>query len=159
MNTFKSYLNEQEMLEQLGAQHEALTTQQRLKLKRSIIRNKAKIRMGQKRAERRIASQDVLKTRAMRMARKLMLKRILKNKDKEELSYSQRAEYEKILNKRKAGIKRLATKLIPKMRKLELQRKAGGPRTLSLDPNGGTPRQQPQQQQAADKNPVGGQNK
>jgi len=136
MESFKTYLDEQEMLKQLGDQHEALSVQQRLKLKRAIVRNKAKIKMGQKRAERRVASQEVLMNRAMRMARKLMLKRILKNKDKSELSYTQRQTYEKMLANKKAGIKRLATKLVPKMRKLEIQRKTGGPRTLDIGVNG-----------------------
>jgi hypothetical protein len=147
MESFKSYLDEQEMLERLGAQNEALTVQQRLKLKRSIIRNKAKIRMGKKRAERRIANQDVLKKRAMRQARTLMLKRILKNKSKGELSYSQRQTYEKMLSNKKAGIQRLAQKLLPKMRKLELQRKTGGPRSLNLTPSGSPAPKKP----AADK--------
>lgn len=138
MNSFKTYLDEQEMLKKLEAQYEALNVQQRLKLKRSIIRNKAKLRMGQKRAERRIANQEVLKKRAMRLARSLMLKRFLKNKDKSELSYAQRETYEKMLEKRKTAIKRLAQKLLPKIRKLEIQRKTagGGPRTLNLTATG-----------------------
>ena len=127
MDSFKTYLDEQEMLAALSNQHEALSVQQRLKLKRSIIRNKAKIRMGKKRAEMRIANQDVLKNRSMRMARKLMLKRLLKNKDKSELSYTQRQTYEKMLANKKAGIQRLAQKLLPKMRKMEIARKTGGP--------------------------------
>jgi KaiC/GvpD/RAD55 family RecA-like ATPase len=137
MESFKSYLDEQEMLKVLGAQNEALNVQQRLKLKRSLVRNKAKLKMGAKRAERRMPSADVLKKRAMAMARKLMLKRILKNKDKSELSYSQRQTYEKQLATKKAGIQRLAQKLIPKMRKLDIDRKSGGPRTLNLTTTGG----------------------
>lgn len=136
MNRFKTYLDEHEMLDKLSDQHEALNVQQRLKLKRSLIRNKAKIRMGKKRAERRLASQEVLKSRAMRQARKLMLKRILKNKDKSELSYTQRQTYEKMMARKKEAVKRLAVKLLPKMRKLELQRKTGGPRSLNLTPSG-----------------------
>jgi hypothetical protein len=137
MESFKLYLDEQEMLERLSAQNEVLNVQQRMKLKRSIVRNKAKLKMGRKRAERRMASQEVLKGRAMRQARKLMLKRILKNKNKSELSYSQRQTYEKMLANKKAGIQRLATKLVPKLRKLDIQRKTGGPRTLNLTPTGG----------------------
>ena len=137
MESFKAYLGEHEMLEALGAQNEALSVQQRLKLKRSIVRNNAKIKMGAKRAERRMASAEVLKKRSMAMARKLMLKRILKNKDKSELSYSQRQTYEKQLANKKAGIQRLAQKLVPKLRKLDIQRKSGGPRTLDLTTTGG----------------------
>lgn len=125
VDSFKTFLTELEVLEHLGAQNEALTVQQRLKLKRSMIRNKAKIRMGRKRAERRIANQSVLKRRAMRQARKLMLKRVLKNKDKSELSYSQRQTYEKMLANKKTAIQRLSQKLLPKVRKMELQRKTG----------------------------------
>jgi KaiC/GvpD/RAD55 family RecA-like ATPase len=137
MESFKTYLDEQEMLKALGDQHEALNVQQRLKLKRSLVRNKAKLKMGAKRAERRVASTEVLKKRAMGMARKLMLKRILKDKDKSELTYSQRQTYEKQLATRKAGIARLAQKLIPKMRKLDIDRRSGGARTLNLTTTGG----------------------
>jgi len=38
---------------------------------------------------------------------------------------------------RKAGIERLAQKLIPKLRKLDVQRRMGGPRTLDLTASGG----------------------
>ena len=134
VESFKTFLTELEVLEQLGAQNEALTVQQRLKLKRSMVRNKAKIRMGRKRAERRIASQDVLKRRAMRQARKLMLKRVLKNKDKSDLSYSQRQTYEKMLANKKTAIQRLSQKLLPKMRKLELQRKTGAKPSADKSP-------------------------
>ena len=154
MESFKSYLGEHEMLEALGAQHEALNVQQRLKLKRSIIRNKAKIKMGAKRAERRVASQDVLKKRSMAMARKLMLKRILKNKDKSDLSYSQRQTYEKMLTTKKAGIQRLAQKLVPKLRKLDIQRKSGGPRSLDLTPTGGNKPAPKKEEPAAVKKPA-----
>jgi len=124
MESFKQFC-EEALVDTSSQIDEVLNTQQRLARKQSFRRNKAKISMGRKRAERRTASQAVLKRRAMRMARKLMLKRLLKNKEKSDLPYSQRAQYEKIIDKRKAGIARLAAKLIPRLRKLDLQRHSG----------------------------------
>lgn len=131
------YLDEIEMLNTLGAQNEVLNVQQRLKLKHSIVRNKSKLRMGAKRAQHRVASTDVLKKRAMALAHKLILKRILKNKDKSELSYSERQSYEKMIARKKASIERLAMKLLPKLRKLDAQRRMGVAHSLNLTTAGG----------------------
>jgi len=101
---------------------EALTTQQRIKMKQVMRRNKAKIQLGKRRAARKIATMDVLKKRARRQARKAVLKKILKNKDKSELSYSSRAAFEKMVNKRQTAINRLAKKLLPQVRKADRQK-------------------------------------
>ena len=97
--------------------NEALNPQQRMKLKQSIRRNKAKIKLGRERAKKRIASDEVIKKRANKQARNVMLKKILKNKSKDDLSYSQRASIEKQLDKKKSAIQRIAKQLIPKVRK------------------------------------------
>lgn len=105
---------------------EALTVQQRLKMARTFKKNKAKIAMGRKRAARKVASVDKLKTRAQKQARNTFLKKITKGMDKGELSLSRRASIEKRLDKMKPKIDKLAKKLLPKVRKSELEKKRGG---------------------------------
>ena len=95
---------------------EALNIQQRMKLKQSLRRNKAKIQMGRKRAARKMASAEVLKGRANKQAKNIIIKKILKNKQKGDLSYGSRVNLEKQVAKRKSAILRLAMKLLPKVR-------------------------------------------
>lgn len=105
---------------------EALTLQQRMKLARSLKKNKAKIAMGRKRAARKVASMDVLKKRAQKQARMTIFKKLTKGVDKGELSMGRRASLEKRLDKMKPKIQKLAKKLLPKVRKGEMERKRGG---------------------------------
>ena len=108
------------------ALEEVLTIQQRMKKKQVMRRSKAKIAMGRKRAARKMASQEVLKGRAKKQARNLIVKKILKNRNKADLSYGSRAALEKMVAKRKGAIDRIARKLLPKVRqkdRTKLQRK------------------------------------
>jgi hypothetical protein len=105
---------------------EALTVQQRLKMARTFKKNKAKIAMGRKRAARKVASIDKLRVRAKKQARNTFLKKITKGIDKGELSLSRRASIEKRLDKMKPKIDKLAVKMLPKVRKAELEKKRGG---------------------------------
>ncbi len=117
MKTFKDYLQEESSVD------EALSIQGRIKKKQALRRNKAKIKLGRIRASRRIASRSVLKKRAMRAARTFMFKRLVKNKSKGDLAYSARGTYEKMINKRKAAVAKIAQRLIPKLKRAELERK------------------------------------
>lgn len=105
---------------------EALNMQQRLKMARTFKKNKAKIAMGRKRAARKVANIDTLKKRAQKQARMSIFKKITKGVDKDELSMGRRASIEKRLDKMKPKIDKLAKKLLPKVRKGELERKRGG---------------------------------
>ena len=121
MLSFKSYIPVHE-----EAVQEAMTIQHRMKLKQSMRRNKAKIAMGRKKAARKMASAEVLKGRAQKQARNLIIKKILKNKTKADLSYGSRAALEKMVAKRKGAIDRIAKKLLPKVRqkdRTKLQKK------------------------------------
>ena len=128
----KDYKQVQRELTELNADghqdstDEALTAQQRMKLKQSIRRNKAKIRLGREKAKRKTASPEVLQKRANKQARNAILKKILKNKDKSDLSYSQRSSIEKQLDKKKSAIKRLAKQHLPKIRKADRAKLSGG---------------------------------
>lgn len=111
MISFKSYIPVHE-----EALQEVLSIQQRMKKKQAMRRNKAKIAIGRKRAARKMASADVLKRRAQKQARNLIVKKILKNKSKSDLSYGSRAALEKMVAKRRVAIDRIARKLLPKVR-------------------------------------------
>ena len=69
MISFKSYIPVHE-----EALQEVLSIQQRMKKKQAMRRNKAKIAIGRKRAARKMASADVLKRRAQKQARNLIVK-------------------------------------------------------------------------------------
>ena len=99
--------------EEVEPETEALTIQQRMKKKRDVIRNKAKIKRGRERAKRRMANKDVLTRRSQKAARK------------EQLPFARRAELEKRLNKPsvKKRIKMLAKRMYKDVRKKEMDRK------------------------------------
>lgn len=115
-----------EFIKVVESPDEALTLPQRMKLARSLKKNKAKIAMGRKRAARRVANIDTLKKRAQKQARMTIFKKITKGVDKGELSMGRRASIEKRLDKMKPKIDKLAKKILPKVRKGELERKRGG---------------------------------
>ena len=117
MLTLKEYiLEDAEMDKEL---EEVLDIQTRMKMKASMRKNKAKIALGKRRAARKIADVERLKKRARRKARNAILNKILKGKDKSELSYGARASIEKRVNKRAALIQRMAKKLLPQVRKAD----------------------------------------
>ena len=90
MISFKSFV---EIYEE--AIEEALTVQQRMKMKQTMRRNKAKIKLGRQRSMRKMASAEVLKGRAHKQAKNIIIKKILKNKNKADLSYGSRVNLEK----------------------------------------------------------------
>lgn len=111
MISFKNYIPVHE-----EAVDEVLNIQQRMKKKQAMRRNKAKIAMGRKRAARKMASKETLQNRATRQAKNIIVKKILKNKSKSDLSYGSRAALEKMVAKRKGAIERIARKLLPAVR-------------------------------------------
>lgn len=103
---------------------EALTNLQRQKAKQTFRKNKAKIALGKKKAAKKIASPEQLQKRADKAARDILIKKITKDKDKSDLSFAQRANIEKQLEKKKAAIKKIAKKLLPKLRIADREKKA-----------------------------------
>lgn len=108
-----------------GIENEALNTQQRLARRRAFKKNKAKIALGRKRAEKKMANKETLTKRARKQARTLILKKLTKGISKDELSLPRKQEIEKRLDKMGPRIDKIARKLIPKVRKQELERKRG----------------------------------
>mgnify|MGYP000070424131 CR=1 FL=1 len=105
---------------------EALNMQQRLQRARAFRRNRSKIKIGRERAKRRFASKEVLKKRARRAARNMIVQKLTKGMSKDELTFARRQEIEKRLDKMGPRINKLAMKLLPKLRKAEAERKRGG---------------------------------
>jgi hypothetical protein len=101
---------------------EVLSIQTRMRMKASMRKNKAKIKLGRRRADRKLADTGRLTKRARRQARNAILNKILKGKDKSELSYGARADIERRVNKRAALIQRMARKLLPKVRKADREK-------------------------------------
>ena len=98
---------------------------QRRKLAMRMKKNKARIAMARKRAERKTASMDTLKKRARKQARKAVVAKITKGQDKGEMSFSRKKDIEKRMEKPaiQARIDRNARKLIKVVRKQEMERK------------------------------------
>jgi hypothetical protein len=89
-----------------------------MKMKGKQIARKRKIAMKRK------ASPEKLKKRAMKKARDIIAKRILKDKDKSDLSMAAKETLEKRLAKKKAVIAKIAKKILPKIRSAENERLA-----------------------------------
>lgn len=104
---------------------EALTLQQRQKRARLMKRLAPKIKMGRKKAAKKIASPEKLKKRALKQAREILLKKLTKGTSKGELSFARRQDIEKRLEKKKAAIQKIAKKIFPKIRAAELEKKRG----------------------------------
>ena len=108
-----------------GRKTEALDAGQRRKLAMRMKRNKARIAIARKRAERKTANMDTLKKRARRQARLQFAKKFTKGIPKSELTVARKKEIEKRLDKPavKNRIDRVARKLIKTVRKQEMERK------------------------------------
>jgi hypothetical protein len=96
---------------------EAMSLQHRMKMKAAFRKNKAKIALGKKKAAKKLASPEKLKSRANKAARELLIKKMLKDKKKGDLSFSGRASIEKKLEKKKGAIAKIAKKLLPGIKK------------------------------------------
>ena len=98
---------------------EAMTAAQRQKAKATFRKNKAKIALGKKKAAKRLASKEKLQGRAIKQARNILIKKILKDKSKGDLSFAARKELENKLAKKKGAIKKIAKKILPQVKKAD----------------------------------------
>ena len=106
---------------------EALTMAQRQKRARIMKRLKSRIKIGRERQKRRMADKGRLEKRAIKQAKNKVIKKILKGKQKRDLSFARRQEIEKRIEKPavKKRIERLAKRMFPSIRRAEVQRKKG----------------------------------
>jgi di/tripeptidase len=112
MQTFKEF----------SFQDEALSMASRMKMKAAMRRNKGKIKLGRKKAAKKLASPEKLKQRSRKQARELIIKKLLKDKKKAELSYAARQDLEKRVAKKQGAILKIAKKLLPKIKVKERER-------------------------------------
>jgi len=108
----ESFINETEHLD------EVLSISGRRKKARSLKKNKAKIKMGRRKASKKMADIPRLKNRANKQARSGMFKKLAKGKSREDMGPAQRAQIEKRLDKMKGRIQRIAKKSMPAVRKM-----------------------------------------
>jgi len=121
--SFKSFMNGNiPMAESSEELDEVMTIQRRNAAKRMFKRIKNKIRIGKKRAEKRIKSPDKLKKVADRHARLAMIKKLTKGA-KGDLDFARRSNVEKRLSKMKGKLKTMSKKLLPAIRKKEMNKR------------------------------------
>jgi hypothetical protein len=119
LEAMKARLNKEEVEEV----DEALSLQQRRALSRRMKLKRKKIEVGRKRALARAADPARLKKRAQKAARNALFKKLSKGKSRDELPPQRRAEIEKRMAKMGNRITRLATKLLPQVRKMDKERR------------------------------------
>ena len=121
MKSFKEFSQEEQLVEQYTT--EVLNLAQRLKKSRMFKRIAAKIKLGKKRASRRIISDPKkLMKRAIKQQRMKIAKKLLKGISLSDVSVARKIEIGKKLDKMKNRIQKLAKKLLPTIRKKEKEK-------------------------------------
>jgi hypothetical protein len=101
---------------------EVLSRTERMKAKFRIRRTAAKRERATKIALKRYSNTATINKRARRLAIKLMKQRMLRGRDPSKLSVGEKERIERALEQRKAVIGRIATRLVPRVRKVEKAR-------------------------------------
>ena len=101
---------------------EVLSRVERMKAKARIRRTKAKRERATKIALKRYSDTKTINKRARRLAIKLMKKRLTRGRDPKTLSVGEKERIERVLERRKAVIGRIAMRLAPRVRKVEKAR-------------------------------------
>ena len=108
---FKEYLSEK-----------PLTPQQRIARGRIMKRLAPKLAMKRKIAAKKKANPEKLKARAMKQARDVVRAKFVKGKKYIDLSNSEKGQVDRKVEKKQAMIKKIAKKLLPKIKKAEAER-------------------------------------
>jgi len=103
---------------------EVLSIQQRLKRKAMMKRIKGKIKLGRRRAKYKIANPEKLKKRSAKKAREIIRQRVAGSlgKDYKKLPLAGRMQVDKKVEKKRDLIARLAKRMMPKVKKAEMER-------------------------------------
>ena len=101
---------------------EVLSVQGRLKRKFTARKNRQRLKVARGIALRRGSSPERLKKRAQRGAKGMIYKRLLKGRDKSKLPPAEKGRLEKLIGMYAPLVSRLATRMLPGMRKLEINR-------------------------------------
>jgi len=103
---------------------EAISATERIKMSQKLKSRKFLMAMARRVKLRRAAPTDILTKRSKVSARKMVMRKLLKGRNKTELSASERNNIEARASKMLSMIKNLPTKLMPKVRELDRQRVA-----------------------------------
>ena len=101
---------------------EAITPQGRLKKKFAAMRNKTRRNLAKNMALKRIATPDVIKGRSIRAARRMVYKRILRNRDPSSVSASEKARIEAQVKRMAPMVSRISIRLQQSERKRDQAR-------------------------------------
>ena len=114
---------------------EVLSRVERMKAKFRIRRTSAKRERATKIALKRYSNTATINKRARRLAIKLIKQRMLRGRDPSKLSVGEKERIERALEQRKAIIGRIATRLTPRIRKVEKARMSHTKYTQSNQPS------------------------
>lgn len=104
---------------------EALSMAARRKKAITMKKIQARLKVGRKKASMKVADKGKLERRSRKAARNAIAKKLTKGISKAELTPARKAEIEKRLDKMQGKVSRLAKKMLPKIRKSELEKKRG----------------------------------
>jgi hypothetical protein len=114
---------------------EVLSRIERMKAKFRIRRTAAKRERATKIALKRYSNTATINKRSRRLAIKLMKQRLLRGRDVNKLSVGEKERIERSLEQRKALIGRIATRLVPRVRKVEKARMSHSKFTQGSQPS------------------------
>lgn len=101
---------------------EVLSRSERIRAKARFSRSKSKRERKAKVALKRYSSAPVINTRARRLAIKLMKQRMVRGRNLSKLSVGEKERIERVIEKRKKIVDRLAMRLVPRIRSVEKAR-------------------------------------
>jgi hypothetical protein len=103
---------------------EALSAQARMKKRQAFSRTKGKRGVALRMKLRRASTSETLKKRAILAARRALYKRLLRGRDKSQLSASEKSRVEQQVKRMKTFQNNLVLKMMPKIRSIEQKRLA-----------------------------------
>jgi hypothetical protein len=101
---------------------EGITPSGRLKKKFNAMRTKSRRMMARNIAIKRVSSPEKLKSRSIRAARRMVYKRLLRNRDISTVSSSEKTRLEAQIKRMAPMVARLSVRVMPAVRKLEQSR-------------------------------------
>ena len=101
---------------------EGITPAGRLKKKFNAMRSKSRRMMARNIAIKRVSSPEKLKSRSIRAARRMVYKRLLRNRDISTVSSSEKTRLEAQIKRMAPMVARLSVRVMPAVRKLEQSR-------------------------------------
>ena len=104
---------------------EDISATERIKMGQKMRSRKTLLALARKVKLKRAAAMNVLTRRSKTAARKMIMKKLLKKRDKSDLSASEKNAIEKRTSAALAVMKNLPQKLLPKIREIERKRLRG----------------------------------